>query len=93
MTPSDAVPVEALKNIGEVTTRWLHAAGIHTEDELREAGALLAYKILQRQQPTKATVLLLYALHGALEDISWSQLSAEVKARLRSEAEGTLVVE
>lgn len=93
MTLSDAVPVEALKNIGEVTARWLQSAGIHTEADLREAGALLAYKILQRQQPERATVLLLYALHGALKDISWPQLPAEVKARLRSEADGTLVVE
>lgn len=93
MTLSDAVPVEALKNIGEVTARWLHAVGIHTETDLREAGALLAYKILQRQHPVKATILLLYALHGALEDMSWSQLPAEVKARLRSEAAGMLIVD
>ncbi len=84
--------VEELKNIGPVTAKWLGDAGIHTRSDLKRAGAVLAYKILQHQRPKQATILLLYALEGALLDVPWTELSTDTKAALRSDAKGTLTV-
>lgn len=81
----------SLKNLGPQSVAWLRAAGIDTPAALEEAGAVLAFKIVKHHFP-EATVLLLYALHGALTDTHWNALSADEKAALREEAEGVLEV-
>ena len=40
-----------LTNIGAVTEAWLNEAGFSTETELREVGAVLAYRIVKHQRP------------------------------------------
>ena len=84
--------VEDLKNIGETTARWLHDAGIHTRADLEEIGAVMAYKVLQHQRPKKVNIMLLYALQGALMDVSWSALPPDLKAQLKQDAKAPLTV-
>ena len=80
-----------LKNIGPKTERWLSEAGFFTEAELREAGAVLAYRIVKHQH-SAVNLLLFYALDGALRDVHWNALSPERKAQLQREAGGALSV-
>ena len=80
-----------LKNIGAVVEAWLNEAGFSTETELREVGAVLAYKIVKHQRPA-ANLNLLYALDGALRDVHWNELTSERKAWLRCEASAPLSV-
>ena len=81
----------SLKNLGPKSVAWLRAVGIDTHAALEEAGAVLAYKIVKHHFP-EASVLLLYALQGALSDTHWNALSAAEKATLRQEAEGELEI-
>lgn len=81
----------SLKNLGPKSVDWLRGAGIDSPAALKEAGAVLAYKIVKHRFP-EASVLLLYALHGALTDTHWNELSAAEKAVLRREAEGVLEI-
>ena len=84
--------VEHLKNIGETTAQWLHDAGIHTKADLEEAGAVMAYKVIQHQRPQKVNILLLYALQGALMDVHWNALPPDLKDQLKRDAKGALTV-
>ena len=81
----------ALRNVGPTSAAWLEAIGIRTRTDLEAMGAVMAYRILKHHQPG-VTLHLLYALHGALHDVRWDQLTGEEKARLRQEAEAVLVV-
>ncbi len=86
---SPNTPVAQLKNLGPVSAHQLESVGIHTFADLEEAGALLAYKILQHHFPGINT-LMLYALHGALTDTHWNAISNAEKRRLKQEASGNL---
>ena len=79
--------VESLKNIGPKTAAWLHDIGIHTRADLEEMGAVMAYKILKHQRPEQVTILLLYALDGALSEKHWNALGPERKTVLKREAD------
>lgn len=48
-------------------------------------GAVEAYLRLKRTHPFEISVVFLYALHGALTDTDWRQLSESTRARLRRE--------
>lgn len=87
-----AMHVEHLKNIGETTAQWLHDAGIHTKADLEDIGVVMAYKVVQHQRPQKVNIMLLYALQGALMDMSWSALSPELKEQLKRDAKAPLRV-
>ena len=84
--------VEHLKNIGPTTAQWLHEAGLHTKADLEEIGAVMAYKVLQHQRPRQVNIMLLYALQGALMDLSWSALPPDLKAQLKRDARERLTV-
>ncbi len=84
--------LEDLKNIGVTTAQWLHDAGIHTQADLEEIGAVMAYKVLQHQQPQKVNIMLLYALQGALLDMHWNALPLALKEQLKRDAQERLTV-
>jgi DNA transformation protein and related proteins len=81
------VKLSTLKNIGPVTERWLNEVGIHTPDDLERVGVLEAYRQVSERHPQAASLLLLYALQGALWNTQWNQIPREEKARLKAEAE------
>lgn len=75
--------LDRLKNIGPVTVRQLGEVGIGSEQQLREVGALEAYRRLRRAFPERINLMCLYALQGALLDCHWGELPPEVRDQLR----------
>lgn len=80
-----AAPAEKLLNLGPVSLRWLADVGIHSRAELERAGSVGAFKKVA-EAGHKPSVNLLYALEGALQDLRWDRLSAEVKQNLLERA-------
>lgn len=75
-----------LRNLGAVSAGWLVAAGIRTEAELRELGALEAFRRVAFQRSGDVSANLLYALEGAIRDVRWDRLPMADRLRLRAEA-------
>ncbi len=75
-----------LKNIGPASARQLRDVGIDDASALRKIGALDAYRRLKHAFPRHVSLLMLYALEGALRDCHWNHLPAGVKDRLKQAA-------
>lgn len=79
----------SLKNLGNTSINWLKAIGINSYDELKSVGPVEAYtKIKQRH--IKVSKVFLYALHGALTNTHWNDLTPSLKEQLVAEAEQRL---
>lgn len=74
--------LQTLRNLGRTSAQWLHAAGIRDERTLRELGAVQAFRQV-RGRGFRPSLVLLYAIEGALLNVHWNQLSTTHKARLR----------
>ena len=88
METSMQMPTELtnMKNLGVATVNILGAVGIHTPEELREAGAVETYCRI-RERGIRVSKVMLYALQGALMDVHWNDLSPDLKAQLVQEAD------
>lgn len=75
-----------LKNIGPVSARQLREVGIDSAAALRRIGALDAYRRLKHAFPREISLVMLYALEGALRDCHWNRLPPGVKDRLKRAA-------
>jgi DNA transformation protein len=75
-----------LKNIGPASARQLREVGIDNAARLRKLGALAAYRRLKHAFPRQVTLVMLYALEGALRNCHWNRLPSGVKGRLRAAA-------
>jgi DNA transformation protein len=75
-----------LKNLGMASVNILRAIGINSYDDLKRVGAVNAYQRIKARNINVSKVML-YGLHGALADMHWNDLPAEVKMRLVEEAE------
>lgn len=64
------VTPDALRNLGPQSRQMLAAAGIRSVRELQRLGAIAAYQRVRAIAP-RASLNLLYALVGALEDLDW----------------------
>ena len=84
--PPDARRLSALKNIGTTAETWLNDAGIASPDDLARVGPVGAWRRVKVAHPTSVTVLLLYALRGALLDLHWNDVPPDLKAQLRETA-------
>lgn len=76
--------IEDLRNLGPASAEWLHTVGIVTLADLKRVGAVGAWQLVRTNQP-RASLNLLYAMHGALTGQSWQEISAAEKDRLRQE--------
>jgi DNA transformation protein and related proteins len=74
-----------MKNLGPISAARLRAVGIDSPEELRRIGAVEAFLRLRRGHPFDISLVFLYALHGAVTDTDWHQLSESTRARLRRE--------
>lgn len=74
-----------LKNLGVATINILHAVGVNNFHDLETIGAVETYLRIKRRDIHVSKVML-YALQGALLDIHWSELPAEIKEQLLKEA-------
>lgn len=78
-----------LKNIGPATVRQLRDVGIESTAALRRLGALAAYRRLKHAFPGEVTLVMLYALEGALRGCHWNRLPPGVKEKLQAAAKAT----
>lgn len=78
-------PIQSALNLGPASSAWLAEVGIHTLADLKKVGPVVAYQMVKMNQG-KASLNLLYALHGALIGERWNQLTETVKESLTSEA-------
>ncbi|TWU23671.1 TfoX/Sxy family DNA transformation protein [Bythopirellula polymerisocia] len=72
------LPIETLPNLGPKSGHWLREAGITTIAELERLGAVVAFRIVKRRQPT-ASLNLLWALAAGLEGKDWRELEEITK--------------
>ncbi len=75
-----------LKNIGNTSALWLQSIGILNYEQLQNIGAVEAYVKIQ-ERGIKTSVVLLYALQGALIDTHWNELTEEQKQWLRQQVD------
>jgi DNA transformation protein len=71
-----------LKNLSTKSASWLVEAGITTPDQLAEIGAVEAYARVKAMRP-RVSIVMLWALHGAIEDIHFAKVAPEVKDMLK----------
>lgn len=75
-----------LKNLGEVSARALNRVGIHTEAELREVGAVNAYRLMVLHGHD-VSLNYLWAIEGALRGLNWLDIPEADRVRLKEELE------
>lgn len=69
--------------LGKTMERKLHSVGIHSAEELREAGSKQAVLRLKAQYPNTCVVIL-YHLEAALQGTDIKRLDAGRKAELKA---------
>ena len=74
-----------LKNIGPTSVRQLREVGIEDTAALRKLGAIAAYRRLKHAFPREVSLVMLYALEGALRGCHWNRLPPGVKEKLQAE--------
>ena len=86
--PSESVnrPVGELKNLGPRCESWLAQIDVYTEEDLRGMGAPAAYRELVIREVVRPHRMLLYALAGALLEVSCMSLTRSQKRDLDAEA-------
>lgn len=75
-----------LKNIGPASARQLQEVGIGDAAALRRLGAKRAYDRLKHAFPREVSLVMLYALEGALRNCHWNRLPPGVKDKLKAAA-------
>jgi len=70
-----------LKNLGNTSVNWLHTIGVNSREELLIMGPVAAYLEI-KHRGIRVSKVLLYALHGALNDTQWSDLDLATKQAL-----------
>jgi hypothetical protein len=84
MAKKQSSELTKLRNLGEVCARTLNAVGIHTEAELREIGAVNAYRLLILRGH-KPSLNYLWGMEAALRDIHWMEIPPADRERLKAE--------
>ena len=77
-------PVTRLRNLGPVSAEMLREIDVKSAEELRDMGAVEAYRRLRFVFGARANQNLFFALLGALEGRDWRDFSrGEENARLK----------
>ena len=71
--------------IGPKTDARLAAIGIHDADALRGLGAVEAFRRLKAAHPGDTSLNALWAMQAFLMGIRWTEIPADLKARLKEE--------
>jgi DNA transformation protein and related proteins len=75
---------ERLLNLGPKSSAWLAALGLRTRAQLRALGPIEVCRRL-RAAGQPVSVLMAYALEGAITGTHWNELPPETKSWLRTE--------
>lgn len=81
---TDGADLAALLNLGPKSAAWLAATGIGSREQIAALGAIGTCRRL-RTAGFPVSVLLAYALEGALTGCHWNELPPETKQWLRGE--------
>ena len=81
-------PIASLKNLGPKSAELLAACRVPDAPTLRQLGAAEVYRRVKLRFPAQTSRNLLWALQGALMDLHWQRLPAEIKAELVAEVAG-----
>lgn len=86
-------PLKQLKNIGKTVEQRLNEIGIYCEKDLARVGPIEAYRRVKSRYPnsTMPVCYYLYSLQGALMDLHWDDLPAELKKKLQSQVRDSAV--
>jgi len=76
--------LQASLNLGPKSAGWLIGAGIHSLDQVRKLGPIEACRRL-RAAGYPVSVVMAYALEGALTGCHWNEIPGEAKEFLRIE--------
>jgi DNA transformation protein len=85
-SPIMASDLIKLKNIGPASIRQLREVGIEDAAALRKLGAIAAYGRLKHAFPREVSLVMLYALEGALRGCHWNRLPPGIKEKLQAAA-------
>lgn len=75
--------VSEMRNLGPACQKWLTAADIHTENDLKALGAVEAYHRANFFAQKRPHLMFLYALEAAILDIDIRMLSPEDREVLK----------
>lgn len=80
--------LKGTKNIGASIEKRLNEIGVFSMADLAELTPVKAYQKICKMHPGKTfpVCYYLYSLQGALLDMHWNDLPAEMKAELRKQA-------
>ena len=74
--------ISKMRNLGSKSEAMLAQIGVHSSVDLEHVGAIEAYKQLQAAG-VKVSLLMLYAMHGALTNQAWELLPPDEKQALK----------
>jgi DNA transformation protein and related proteins len=72
-----------MRNLGPASAHLLVHASISGPEALRSLGAVEAFRLVIFARAGRVSTNLLWAIHGAITNQRWDQLSANTKRRLR----------
>lgn len=87
--PDSDEPIADATNLGPRSAAILAAVGVETMADLRAVGVVEAF-VRAKLASGEVTLNLLWALEGAVEGISWRDVSVQRKAELRRAVAETL---
>ena len=75
-----------MRNLGSKSEAMLAKIGVNSSVDLENLGAVEAFKHLQTSGE-KVSLLMLYAMHGALTNRAWELLTPDERQALKSAVE------
>ena len=79
---SDLTQLERIKNLGPESAKMLADVGIRTLEDIREFGSVNTYTLL-KERGYHISLVMVYALEGAIRDVHWNALPDQVKEGLK----------
>lgn len=73
-----------LKNLGEVSVKILNSIDIYTKADIEETTPTIIYKLL-KERGHPVSLVMVYALQGAIMDLHYLDIPKEIKDRLKKE--------
>ncbi len=79
-----------LKNIGKSSAKMLNEIGVFTRNDISRYGPVKIFHIL-KINGYPVSMLMVYALQGAIMNLHWNSLPEKLKKELREEVENTSI--
>ncbi len=79
-----------LRGLGPKSEKSLNEIGIYTRADLARIGPVRAFIMVRQVASTPPSLNFLYAMAGALEDRSWTEIARTERGRLLLELEALL---